>query len=169
MGGQPSARSGFDRDGIGGGLGSEEVAVALVILFFFVLAVVLDETGEILFGQAGEQVIDQIDIEGLRIEILPQPVEHFLVFRVIGIGEDLNEVVVSGRAAAIFRGAGAFAVDDDEEIVLGGELSEQCDLVFPAIAEVVIKNDRGNILLEEVFDEELLLVQVGLVITLVEV
>src|SRR6202035_4267241 len=56
-------------------------------------------------------LVDRLDVKLLRVELVADPFEHFLVLRVAGVLDGLQEVAVAPRPAAILRWAGPLAVD----------------------------------------------------------
>ena len=72
------------------------------------------------------------------IKRVAEPVEHLLVFFVLGIGDNLQKSVVAPNAAAIFRRTGVFSIQANRMLLLrvrGKDLMDD-DFMRPAVAEV---------------------------------
>lgn len=95
-----------------------------------------------------QRLIELRHIEGFRIKLAADPFDYRVVFLVLRIGQRFEQIFVSGRAAAILRGAGAFAIDA-VRIVHGGFRRQDFldfDFVLPAVAEVVVVEKAAALL-----------------------
>jgi hypothetical protein len=63
-----------------------------------------------LYFQSTEFGVDLLEIEVAWIKLVAEPVEHLLVFFVLGIGDNLQQSVVAPNAAAIFRRTGVLSI-----------------------------------------------------------
>ena len=61
-------------------------------------------------------LVDLDQVEGIGVDDAAVPFFHFFVVGVLGIAEYFEQVVVAPDAAAVFRGAGAFAGEADEKL-----------------------------------------------------
>src|SRR4051794_425714 len=85
-----------------------------------------------------EQLVHSGEVESCGVELPADPLEHLVVLGVRRVGQDLEEVLVAGDAAAVLGRTGARTVD----AVRGprtdrGEPLPDPDVVVPAVAEVV--------------------------------
>lgn len=81
-------------------------------------------------------------VGGLKIEsVAPRasPRTQVFVVRVRGVGDRRAELGIAAGAATVLRRAGAVALDAAR---LGSTRAEGLDVVFPAIAEVVVVDER---------------------------
>src|SRR5687768_10460275 len=95
--------------------------------------------------QVGQRLVDRPQVEGLGVEGPTDPLQHRVVFLVLGIADGLEELRVAPDAAAVLGRAGppsgyAAGVGDPW---LGWEHLLDDDAVFPAVTEVVLVEEHG--------------------------
>ena len=102
----------------------------------------------ILFSiEAGsERRIGDFDGELIGVELFSDPFDLFGTFRMSGVGQDLEQVLIAPRASAIFwRTAARTGNAGRIGFTLKGRLGFlDCDHVFPVVAEVVSIGEAGN-------------------------
>jgi hypothetical protein len=82
-------------------------------------------------------------VELLGVERPAEPVQQFGMLGMARSSDDVEQVLVAGRAAAVLRRAGAGAVEAGRR--LGGPVVLDADVVLPAVAEVVVVAEDGAV------------------------
>ena len=80
-----------------------------------------------------------------RIKLAAEPVEHLPVFFVLGIFENLQEIVVAPDAAAVFRRTGVLSIQANRILLFRVSGQDLLDHYFmrPAVAKIVFVNKGG--------------------------
>jgi hypothetical protein len=68
---------------------------------------------------ATEFSVDLLEIEAARIKLAAEPVEHLLVFFLLGIVDSLQEFVVAPDPAAVFRRTGVLSIQANRILLFG--------------------------------------------------
>jgi hypothetical protein len=92
--------------------------------------------------QATEFSVDLLEIEVARIKLVAEPVEHLLMFFVLGIVDSLQEFVVAPDPATVFRRTGVLSSQANRVLLfrVSGKDLLNYDLMRPAVAKIVFVN-----------------------------
>ena len=93
-------------------------------------------------SQATKFSVDVLEIEVARIKLAAEPVDHFLVFFVLGILDSLQEFVVAPDAATVFRWTGILSMQANRILLVrvSGQGLFDDHFVHPAVAKIVFVN-----------------------------
>src|SRR5437660_12632263 len=88
---------------------------------------------------ARQFLVDDLEVEGFRVELTPDPFQHLLVRLVAWILDSIEEITVAPGTAAIFRWAGTATLYAPGILHLGISFQHLLDLndVIPIVAKVV--------------------------------
>ena len=96
--------------------------------------------------QAAQFPIDLIRIERLRIETVPDPFQVFVMLRMIGVVDRLQQVLISDCSAYVFwwAGAGAHKANRVTHTFLRRKNAFNKEFMRPQVAEIVlVRKPRG--------------------------
>jgi hypothetical protein len=93
---------------------------------------------------ATEFSVDLLEIEAARIKLAAEPVEHLLVFFVLGIVDSLQEFVVAPDPAAVFRRTGVLSIQANRILLFG--VTSRTRLERIRIAIRIVDRDQGRVL-----------------------
>ena len=90
-------------------------------------------------------MVDAVDGEGQRVEVIAEPVSQFLVLFVVGVSDGFNEIVKPRDASTVFRRTGKPTIGADRILRarIKGELLLQDDCMLPAISKVIGVDELG--------------------------
>ena len=85
-----------------------------------------------------------MQIEVTRIKLPTEPVEHFLMFFVLGTLESLQEFVVAPDAATVFRRTGVLSIQANciPIVRVGGQGLFDDYFMHPAVPKIIFVNKR---------------------------